>query len=364
MTLLAGLIANNTVATAPAAFDNLSGEGITGQQQTALAAGNLFVNTVLGQVTYWNGGENNIFGMKDGGYNDGPSCSLKDGYACAIASRARFWAAGFGQYGSLDGQAATGSASVSSQNAGVAAGVDYQLTPNWIGGIAGGYSDSNFSVSGRSTTGTVEGGHFGVYGLAHYGDFYAASTTSYNYYNNTTDRLVTALGGLEAEKGAFSSDEWVSRTELGYKYRLPAFNVTPFSGYQFAQLNNDAFSEFSTGVAGLHVNGQTIDSEKAFLGVQFDTKLVVGNGWLLSPYARISWEYEFSPDRSLTASFLSLPGADFTVFGAQASQNVAHVNTGFKLDINPNVAVFASFDGEFGDRGDSYAGTGGFKIRW
>ena len=58
VTLLANLIANNTVATAPAAFDNLSGEGLTGQQQTALNAGNLFVTTVLGQVTYWNGGEN------------------------------------------------------------------------------------------------------------------------------------------------------------------------------------------------------------------------------------------------------------------------------------------------------------------
>ena len=38
--------------------------------------------------------------------------------------------------------------------------------------------------------------------------------------------------------------------------------MTPFSGSQFAQLYNDAFSEFSTGVAGLHVNGQTINSEK------------------------------------------------------------------------------------------------------
>ena len=364
VTLLADLIANNTAATAPAAFNQLSGEGVTAQQQTALNAGNIFVNTVLGQVTYWEDRANNIFGLKDGGYKDAPACSMKDGYACAIPTRARFWAAGFGQYASLDGQTSSGSASVSSNNAGVATGIDYTLTPNWIGGIAGGYSNSNFSVSNRATTGTVEGGHFGVYGVGHYGNFYASGATTFNWYNNTTNRSVTALGGLEVEKGSFSSNEWVSRSEFGYKYELPGVTVTPFTGYQFAQLNNDAFSEAGTGLALLHVNGQTINSEKTFLGVQFDTKMVVGNGWVLAPYARLSWEYEFNPDRSMTASLLALPGAAFTEFGAQASQNVAHVNTGFKLDINPNVAVFASFDGQFGDRGDVYSGTGGFKIRW
>ena len=367
VTLLADLIANNTAATAPLAFNQLSGEGITGQQQAALNAGNVFVNTVLGQVTYWEDRENNIFGLKDGGSKDGPACSMKDGYACAIPTRARFWAAGFGQYASLDGQGSTGSASVSSNNAGVATGIDYELTPNWIGGIAGGYSNSNFSVSSRDTTGTVEGGHFAVYGVGHYGNFYAAGTTTFNWYNNTTDRQITALGGLEVEKGSSSSNEWVSRGEFGYKNLLPSFTsftVTPFTGYQFAQLSNDAFSETNPGVAGLHVNGQTINSEKAFLGVQFDTQMAVGNGWVLAPYARVSWEYEFNTDRRMTASFLALPSAAFTEFGAQTSQDIAHVNTGFKLDINPNVAVFASFDGEFSDRSDIYSGTGGIRIRW
>ncbi len=175
-TLLANLIANNTVATAPAAFNALGGEGLTGQQETALNAGNAFVRTVLGQVTYWDGRENDIFGMKDGGFKDGPACSLKDGSDCAATKRGRVWAAGFGEYASLDGQSSTGSASVTSHNSGLAAGADYELTHNWIGGIAAGYSNSNFSVSDRATTGTVEGGHFAVYSVAHYGDLYLAST--------------------------------------------------------------------------------------------------------------------------------------------------------------------------------------------
>ncbi len=94
-----------------------------------------------------------------------------------------------------------------------------------------------------------------------------------------------------------------------------------------------------------------------------DTKTVI-NGWTLTPYARLSWEHEFKADRSITASFLALPGASFTVYGPAAAQDVARLNTGFKFDVTQNIVVFGAFDGEFSGRGDVYTGTGGVKFRW
>ena len=359
-TLLNNLI-STTVANGPAAFSALSGEGLTGQQQTALNTGNVFVSTILGQATFWSDGGNDVFGMKDGG-------SLKDGYNGAVASRARVWASGFGQYASLNGETSNGSANLSSQTSGVVTGVDYQVTQNLLAGIAGGYSSSNFSVGSRATSGTADGAHFGVYGMERWGAFYVAGTAGYSHYDNTTDRFVTGLGagGLQEERGRFSGDEWLARFEGGYKTRVDGVNVTPFAGFQLAELSNNAFSETNVGaaVAGLNVNAQTVDFEKTFLGVQFDNKEVLGNGWVLTPYARLSWEHEFNTDRSIAASLLSLPGSAFTVYGASAASDVARVNAGFKLDVSANVAVFTNFDGEFSDRGNSYTGTGGVKIRW
>ncbi|MGA7327957.1 MAG: autotransporter outer membrane beta-barrel domain-containing protein [Rhodomicrobium sp.] len=63
--------------------------------------------------------------------------------------------------------------------------------------------------------------------------------------------------------------------------------------------------ELSTSVASLRVAGNTNDSDKMFLGVQFDTKMVLDDGWALTPYVRLSWEHEFSTDRSITASPIS-----------------------------------------------------------
>jgi outer membrane autotransporter protein len=357
-TLLNNLI-STTVANGPAAFTALSGEGLTGQQQTALNTGNVFVSTVLGQATFWSDGGNDVFGMKDGG-------SLKDGYEGAVASRARVWASGFGQYATLNGETSNGSANLSSQTSGVVTGVDYQVTQHLLAGIAGGYSSSSFSVDSRATSGTVDGAHFGVYGVERFGNAYVAGTAGYSHYNNTTDRFVTGLGAAQEERGRFSGDEWLARFEGGYKTRVDGVNVTPFAGFQLAELSNNAFSETNVGaaVAGLNVSAQTVDSEKSFVGVQFDNKEVFGNGWVLTPYARLSWEHEFNTDRSIAASLLSLPGSAFTVYGASAASDVARVNAGFKLDVSANVAVFTSFDGEFSDRGNSYTGTGGVKIRW
>jgi subtilase-type serine protease len=357
-TLLNNLI-STTVANGPAAFDALSGEGLTGQQQTALNTGNVFVSTVLGQATFWSDGGNDVFGMKDGG-------SLKDGYEGAVASRARVWASGFGQYATLTGQTSNGSANLSSQTSGVVTGVDYQVTQHLLAGIAAGYSSSNFSVDSRATSGTIDGAHVGIYGVERWGAFYVAGTAGYSHYNNTTDRFVTGLGAAQEERARFSGDEWLARFEGGYKTRVDGVNVTPFAGFQLAELSNNAFSETNVGaaVAGLNVSAQTVDSEKTFLGVQFDAKNVVGNGWVLTPYARLSWEHEFNTDRSIAASLLSLPGSAFTVYGASAASDVARVNAGFKLDVSANVAVFTSFDGEFSGRGNSYTGTGGVKIRW
>jgi outer membrane autotransporter protein len=361
-TLLANLIGINTVATAPAAFNALSGEGLTGQQQTALNAGNVFVTTVLGQATFWSDDRSNdIFGLKDGG-------SLKDaGYQGAFAARSRAWASGFGQYANLDGQSTAGTAALTSHSSGVATGIDYEVNRNILAGIAGGYSNSSFSVSDRATTGTVDGGHFGVYGVARSGSFYVAGVAEYAHYDNTANRLVAGVGPVQEEKAKFTSDEWLARFEAGYKRESSGVNVTPFAGFQVAQLSNGAFSETGVGgvgVLGLHVNAQTIDSDKSFAGVQFDSKTVVGEGWVLTPYARFSWEHEFSTDRRNTAFLLTLPSSGFTVSGASAAEDAFRFNTGFKLDINTNVAVFAGFDSESSDRGNTYTGTGGIKFRW
>jgi uncharacterized protein with beta-barrel porin domain len=53
---------------------------------------------------------------------------------------------------------------------------------------------------------------------------------------------------------------------------------------------------------------------------------------------------------------LPLPAAAFTVDGPRATSDAGRIDAGAKLAIKPNAWVFASFDGEFSSRSQSYAG--------
>ena len=107
-----------------------------------------------------------------------------------------------------------------------------------------------------------------------------------------------------------------------------------------------------------------MSSLPTFVGAQLDTRIAFANGMALSPYARVSWVHELNPNRAINAGFIALPSAAFTVDGPRASSDAVRVDAGAKLAIRPNAWLFASFDGEFSSRSQSYAGKGGARISW
>lgn len=82
------------------------------------------------------------------------------------------------------------------------------------------------------------------------------------------------------------------------------------------------------------------------------------------PQLRAAWVHEFMPDREISAAFITLPNAAFTVQGARAAQNSAKISAGGRYFLSPAAYIFANFDGEFSDRTAGYSGTAGFKSNW
>ena len=339
-TFFNGLIVNNTAATAPATYTSLSGEGLAGQQQTALEANELFVRTVMGHNGVLNGDDH-------GG--TGP-----------------LWGAGFGQHASLDGQAAQGSARLTSDTGGGVIGLDYPVTRRITLGVAGGYSSSSETISARTTTGTLDATHAALYGVGHVTDrLYVAATLSYAHFDVTTDRFVTGLGPTALETAKSANDEYLGRVEGGYRFAIKPVDLTPIAGFQAARLHSDGFAEADSNgaFAGLGVRGRDVDSDKSFVGVQVDGHTLIATA-IVTPFVRATWEHEFHPDRRLDAALLAVPGSDFTVSGASAAEDAARVNAGLKVAVANHVEISASFDGAFSGRSESYGGNGGLKISW
>jgi outer membrane autotransporter protein len=84
----------------------------------------------------------------------------------------------------------------------------------------------------------------------------------------------------------------------------------------------------------------------------------------LSWRARAAWAHDYSSAPTIGASFQALPGASFTVTGAQHARDAALLSIGPQLQLGSNWTLRAKFDGEFSNRSQIYAGTGTLRYSW
>jgi autotransporter-associated beta strand protein len=366
----------------PAALDMLSGEGISGTQETAFGAAGMFTSIMMDQGTFWRNRETvDVNGITFAGEPLSYAPSKKSKTAdhpvfkemappAPYQSRWRAWLTGFDGSAKLVGEAEIGSASLSHDTGGLAGGLDYQFAPDLLAGFAIGGSSSNFSVRDRITSGHLEGAHFGGYGVKTWGSFYAAGTLGFSTFRNSETRSIVGIGPTETATGSFGSNLLSGRVEVGSKQAFNWFAVTPFAAVQFSQLWQNGFTEANpvpggaAGPLGLSYGSTSVSSLPTFVGAQFDTRIAFANGMVLSPYSRLSWVHEFEPNRAINASFIALPAAAFTVDGPRAASDAVRIDAGAKLAIRPNAWLFASFDGEFSSRSQSYAGKGGARVTW
>jgi outer membrane autotransporter protein len=155
--------------------------------------------------------------------------------------------------------------------------------------------------------------------------------------------------------------------ETGYRLRSGSFEATPFAGLQFGTLESEGYEERKTGenpLLGLAYSGRSITSVPTFLGLQLKAETTFESGAKLSAWVRGAWKHEWHTDRSVKASFLTAPGYDFVVQGAQPDKDALRASAGLKLQYDANVALFAGFSGDFARSGQGYMGTAGIQVAW
>lgn len=351
-------------------LNELFGEGVTGTQQTAFGASNLFASSMMGQGAFWRDGgrdaqpDNNNQSLKDG-----PGNSVPYIYENRDAPRTwRLWTSGFAGAASYDGNRARDSSDLDTRIAGFALGLDYQVDRSSLIGVAGGYTNSHFSVDQRRTSGDVEGAHVGLYAVKTFGRGYVAASADYAHFSNDTERSIDWVLDEQAQ-GDFDSEQAGARFEAGWRTNLRGIGLTPFAGFQASHLRSDGFTEDSQrngtpGILGLTFRLHSETSLVSSVGLQLDSCLALSEGRSLHPFARIAWLHEFDPDRDADAFLTSSPGASFTVEGASASSDLAKVNLGLNLQMTERASLFAYAEGELSGQSQSYSGNGGLRLTW
>ena len=382
-TLANALFNQPTVASLGAAYDSISGEGVSGVEQTTFTANELFMNAVSRQQQFWLADQtrspNTIVayagdGLFDYAGTDNPFFALK-----SPASRPpswRVWAEAYGEAGALNGQSQTGSAALNYGGGGLMLGADYQARPDFLYGFAAGGNLSGFDVPDRSTSGSIDGGQFAAYAAKQWGALYATGLAGFGLFENNEQRTAFVPGSsvplvpvpsiIEQLSGAFLSQTFNARFETGWRSSFGSGYATPFAALEYSLLHLDGFSEYNPGgpnLLGLSYASQYINSLPLFLGAQFDSaSLVSGNP--VSYFVRVAWRHDFEASRSIESSFITAPGFDFTVNGAIAPQDAAAVDIGVKYGLTKQLSITSNFEGLFSGQGNSYGGTVGAKSTW
>ena len=366
----------------------LSGEAATGTQQVTFDAMSQFVGLLLDPF-------NRGTAMPGGGGVSGYA-SEADASAYASAGRQRtsaereahamltkappqqdfaarwnVWAAGFGGSQTTDGNAAVGSNSTTSRIATGAVGADYRIAPNTVAGFALAGGGTNFSAGNGFGSGRSDLFQAGAYARHSIGAAYVAAALAYGWQDVTTNRSVN-LAGLDQLQARFKANAWSGRLEGGYRFVSPwmAFGITPYAAGQFTTFNLPAYTEaavLGNNTFALSYRAKDVTASRTELGVRTDRSWILA-GTLpettLTLRSRFAWAHDYANDRSIGATFQSLPGASFVVNGAAQSADKALTALAAELAWRNGFSLAGTFDDEFSGNSSSYTGKAVARYQW
>ena len=372
-------------------LNQLSGESATGTQQTTFDAMSQFVGLLLDP---FNRGPATPGGGVSGYASEGDasayasagrqrSAAEREAYAMVTKApiqqdfearwqaRWNVWAAGFGGSQTTDGNAAIGSNSTTSRIAAGAVGADYRIAPNTLAGFALAGGGTNFVVGNGLGSGRSDLFQAGAYVRHSIGPAYIAAALAYGWQDVTTNRSVT-LAGLDQLQARFNANAYTGRLEGGYRFVSPwmGVGITPYAAGQFTTFSLPAYAEaavIGSNAFALRYGAKDVTASRSELGFRTDKSWTLMGSLpetTLTLRSRFAWAHDYANDRSIAATFQSLPGASFVVNGAAQSADKALTAFAAELHWRNGLSLAGTFDGEFSGNSSSYDGKAVARYQW
>jgi uncharacterized protein with beta-barrel porin domain len=359
----------------PQNLTQASGELATGSQQTTFDAMGLFMGVMTDPFVSGRGDGVSAGGASVTGYAEDkrkPNDALAAIYtkappAVPFEQRWSTWVAGYGGSQTTNGNAVLGSNNTTSSVYGTAMGADYRISPFTIAGFALAGGGTNFSVAG-SGSGHSDLFQAGAFIRHNVGPAYVSAALAYGWQDITTNRTVT-LAGVDQLHAEFNANAFSGRVESGYRFVTPfagGVGITPYAAGQFTTFDLPSYAESALSGAStfaLAYGAQSVTDVRSELGIRTDKSFAMQDG-IFTLRGRLAWAHDYDPDRSIAATFQSLPGASFVVNGAAQASDSALTTASAEMKWTNGWSVAATFEGEFSDVTASYAGKGVVRYSW
>jgi outer membrane autotransporter protein len=142
--------------------------------------------------------------------------------------------------------------------------------------------------------------------------------------------------------------------------------LTPFARLDGASIDQDAYAEVPSPGSLLVpavVGGRDFDAARSVLGLRASLDLDIGRGAKLG--AKAGWAHEFEQDRFVLFTETTGPVSFSGVAGAaRPSEDSLVVGGSLEVAVSDEAALYAGYNGDFGDEQEIHAGEVGLRVTW
>jgi uncharacterized protein with beta-barrel porin domain len=177
------------------------------------------------------------------------------------------------------------------------------------------------------------------------------------------------IAGADQLRAQFNANAYSGRVEGGYRFVTPwmgGVGLTPYAAGQFTTFDLPAYAEQALSGAdtfALAYNSQSVTDTRSELGLRTDKSYALQDG-IFTLRGRFAWAHDYNPDRNIAATFQTLPGASFVVNGAAQAHDSALTTASAEMKWTNGWSAAATFEGEFSEVTQSYAGKGVVRYAW
>lgn len=248
------------------------------------------------------------------------------------------FAQGLGNFGTVTGDG--NGPGYQFSTGGVAAGMDYRMSKDLVGGLLIGYNQSGTSQALDSVS--VSGGQVGLYGGWRSGNLRLQGLVDGGVNNYNTTR--TSYGGTATG----TTRGMQVGMELGGEvdWDLDGLKVGPLVTGQFTHVSISAFSE-SGSASPLAFPDQGQDQLTSALGLQMAKAIPMG-GLTIEPNVKALWEHLFQGNLDQITAGLTSSQGTFVVEGPALGTDGFRISAGLKAQLAKGLALQAQYEGLIG----------------
>ena len=247
--------------------------------------------------------------------------------------------------------------------AGYAAGIDHSTggflfgadasAGAWRLGVLGGYSSTSFDVDARSSSGSSDNYHIGLYGGSQWGALGFRSGLIYTSHSVSTRRHVIFPAFNETLSADYDARTTQAFAELGYKIDVGQAALEPFANLAYVHLGSDAFAETGGTTTALTSDKGSTNTTFTTLGLRASTDIPLSS---VKAKARgmLGWQHAYG-DKTPNSDFAFNTGASFSIDGAPIAKDALTMEAGLDFALSPTATVGASYSGQIASNAQDHS---------